>query len=707
MNSIFGKIKKAAAMPKNELAAKLAEKAREKLKHAKQRYIPATITDRQFCKYFNCSDSPRLITLFRDRHKSDFFFHPGQKEEYISLIREHYPGEIENTIRRADLACQHVFDLLGSGPVHLGPKIDWHRDFKSGFRWDPNGYYVNKHEKYVDFYNNADPKVPWELARFQHAVDLGKAYWYTGDEKYALEFVSQVQSFIDNNTVNLGINWACPMDVAIRAVNWIWGYHFFLDSPSLKKDFLLKFYKSLFLHGRFIINNLEWSEIRGNHYLSDIVGLVYLGLFFPPSRESAFWFAKGYNSLQEEMYFQVNPDGTNIENSMSYHRLVLELFLSSALLCEITGNRLPGEYYDRLEKMFEFTCAYTKPDGKAPQMGDSDDGRLHKLGAFEFLDHRYLLSAGAVIFKRPDFKKASGGFHEEALWLLGPKGLADYSVIPDRKTIPANESFFFPDGGFCIMRSGDRFLMIDRGDVGLKGWGCHGHNDIFSFELYAGDRTLIVDPGSYIYTADFASRNLFRSTAFHNTVRVDGQEINPFDEKLPFTLFDTAKPRVIKWASNEKHDLFEGEHYGYRRLVRPVIHRRWIVFVKSRGFWIMRDILLGEGEHNVELNFHFSPGIVEALDRQAVRTCYPGGTNLLLFPVYPAGTALDLIDTWVSYSYGTRKAAQKAVYTWSGPAGVEFLTVLVPFEGGCPDLEAVYETAVTELKLVNDWGENE
>jgi len=56
------------------------------------------------------------------------------------------------------------------------------------------------------------------------------------------------------------------------------------------------------------------------------------------------------------------------------------------------------------------------------RFGDNDDGRLHILsncGNWNRLDHRYLLSIGAVLFKRSDFKQASGGFHEEAFWLLG------------------------------------------------------------------------------------------------------------------------------------------------------------------------------------------------------------------------------------------------------------------------------------------------
>jgi len=248
-------------------------------------------------------------------------------------------------------------------------------------------------------------------------------------EKYAREFVNQISDWIDANPIELGVNWACTMDVAIRATNWIWGYYFFCDSQSLTKEFKIKFFKSLFLHGRHIINNLEFGQIRGNHYLSDIAGLIYLGILFQETKEGKKWLEKGLSALKEEMKFQVYPDGVDIECSISYHRLVTELFLSATVLSLKNGIDFPPWYMNRLEKMIEFVMYYIKPDGTAPQIGDNDDGRLHILsnyGNWNRLDHRYLLSVGAVLFKRQDFKDAADEFHEEAFWLLGEEGLKKF-----------------------------------------------------------------------------------------------------------------------------------------------------------------------------------------------------------------------------------------------------------------------------------------
>ena len=260
---------------------------------------------------------------------------------------------------------------------------------------------------------------------------LNKAKCKIDGEKYAREFVSQIESWIDANLVELGVNWACTMDVAIRAVNWLWGYHFFCNSLSLTKEFKIKFFKSLFLHGRHIVNNLEFGRIRGNHYLSDIAGLVYLGILFQDTQEGQKWLEKGLSALKEEMKVQVYPDGVDFEGSISYHRLVTELFLSTTLICIKNGLTFPQWYMTRLEKMIEFVM-YSKPDGTAPQLGDNDDGRLQILsnyGNWNRLDHRYLLSVGAVMFKRGDFKETACEFYEEAFWLVGAEGLNIYKDI--------------------------------------------------------------------------------------------------------------------------------------------------------------------------------------------------------------------------------------------------------------------------------------
>jgi hypothetical protein len=115
---------------------------------------------------------------------------------------------------------------------------------------------------------------------------------------------------------------------------------------------------------------------------------------------------------------------------------------------------------------------------------------------------------------------------------------------------------------------------------------------------------LIVDPGTYVYSADLAKRHEFRSTAYHSTVRIDSAEQNTIDVHTPFVIGNEARPRVLAWETREDFDKVVAEHYGY-----AVTHRRTVTFNKRERCWVIDDEFFGEGEHVYEARFHFAPGV--------------------------------------------------------------------------------------------------
>jgi len=589
----------------------------------------------------------------RKRKEPKFFIGSLKWKDVGSFIYEHFLDAPDKIIAEADKICDHVFDLLGSGPVkvyygikakdfeghcyntQIGRKelitirhspcaihhykpIDWHIDFKSGHRWDLKTYY--KDIKY-GHRPGVDVKVPWELSRFQHLAILGQAYWVTDNEKYAKEFVNQINDWIENNPPRFGVNWTCTMDVAIRACNWILGYYFFKHSKVVNQQFLLKFLESLYQHGCHIIKNLERSGVlTSNHYLSDIVGLVYLGVLIPEFKESKKWKNFGIEELKKEMKKQVYPDGVNFEASTCYHRLVLELFFYATFLVIINhknfeehnfievGNEIFGEkYLRRLYKMFEFILYALKPNGRMPQIGDNDNGRFHIFTNREVLDMRYLLTLGAIFFKEPEFKIKEFGFCEEALWVFGEKGYKIWQDL-EENCLTNIGSRAFPDAGWYIMRNDKSHMFISSGPNGQDGNGGHCHNDKLNFELCIDGQDIIVDPGTYVYTAEPMWRNKFRSTAYHNTVVIDGKEQNRFDGKNLFGMRNDAEVKINKWDTNDEMDILIAEHYGYKRFSQPIIHEREIKYCKKDKKWEITDKFRGEGEHSLKWNFILSSG---------------------------------------------------------------------------------------------------
>lgn len=582
-----------------------------------------TMSNVEFLKLTGFKTKAELVTNFKTRQKPLFFISSENQNTLTNLVKNNFPDSINTTIDSAEKVLNHTFDLLGSGEANLGQKIDWHLDFKVGRRWPlihPKGIDVNEFDK------PSDIKVPWELSRCQHFAALGKAYWLTKDDKYAEEFKNQVESWIKENPYGLGVNWLCVMEVAIRACNWIMGWCFFKESAVIDADFVHTFAKSLFQHGRHIMKNLEnKGGVTSNHYLSDITGLVYLGFFSQNIEAGKKWRDFAISELINEMHKQINPDGMDFEGSTCYHRLVLELFFFPTLITVVNDDSFHGdygvtarkifgdEYVSKLYKMFEFVLYTLKPNGMMPQIGDNDNGRLHVFSDKEILDMRYLLDYGAIFFNESQFKLKEFGITEDALWIYGIEGFERWRKLPENSVHYLN-SKAFPVSGIYVMRDDKTYIIVSCMSNGQNGNGGHNHNDVLSFELNVAGQDVIVDPGTHRYTGDYKMRNHFRSSTSHNTVVIDGQEINRFEEKRIFSMYNDAKPRVLRWEYSDGQWLIEAEHSGYMRLNETVIHNRVFIYCKGENKIRIKDRFSGEGKHKLAWNLILSPDIAAGLD---------------------------------------------------------------------------------------------
>ena len=589
---------------------------------ASARIIGTELRDDRFLRTawaepYHFDDARSLRSYFRERTSPALFIDSLHPDSVGSFLANNHPKTADALIADAENACDHVFDLLGSGDVRLGETIDWHSDFKTGYRWDPGTYFKDIKIPY----GKADIKVPWELSRFSHAAVLGQAYCLTKDEKYPREFVCQVSSWIDANRLQFGVNWACTMDVAIRVCNWIAGYAFFKDSPALTEDFLLKFLKSLYQHGRHIRENLEYSDtLTSNHYLANLAGLVYLGVLFPEFREAEGWKDFSIREMVNEMEKQVYHDGCDFEASTCYHRLVLELFFYPTVVSVLNNEEFNGNnhrdialklfgprYTNRLFQMFEAVLVLLKPSGSMPQIGDNDSGRLHVFAERSILDMRYLLGLGAVFFKERRLKIKDFCTTPEITWVFGAKGFATWQSLEEQH-LPSIASLALPDAGWYIMRNDQDYLIVSCGPNGQNGNGGHAHNDKLSFELCIDGQDIFVDAGTGVYTLEPALRNNFRSTAHHNTVIVNNWEQNRFDTTPPglFRMDNQAKARVLAWESTPDVDRFIGEHAGYD--AQGYHHQREILFNKRERSFRIVDSIAGQTPSSTA-HFHVAPGI--------------------------------------------------------------------------------------------------
>jgi len=645
-------------------------------------WFPNILSDNAFFQRINLSlqdlgevgnasegrDLERAKSLFvdylRKRKCRKFFVNPGEIESFRGIISEEHKEWREATIRRADEICQHGFEFLIPGLKFAG-RIDWLSNLIDKRRWEIR-YWQD-----IDSWGAkriGDVRQTWELNRHQYFVTLGKAYWYTKDEKYAKEFVSQMRDWIEKNPYGKSVNWVHAQEVALRIISWIWSYHFFCNSPSFTVEDQIEFFKSLYLQTDFLNKHLsDTTSSTHNHIISETAGLAMMAIMFPEFKRSKVWWRNGVERLQRELKRQICDDGVSGETSTNYHFFVLDSFLQIWILLKKNGLEYPPEMDQILEKMIEFSMYICRPDGTLPIIGDSDSGRAIRLDDLNGDDRRGYLSTGAVLFDRPDMKNVAGKFHEESLWLLGEEGYKKFEQLGSSK--PKNLSVLYPDSGFCIMRSdwSDKASqLIFRGgainipkDVSIG----HNHADYLSFELIIDGKPFIVDPGVYTYNLDDEWRWYARKTSSHNTVVVDNKDQFVVDSQR-FGLPKIATAAVHAFQSEDSIGLIHAFHDGYQTLNGSVKHQRKIWFEKIEERWVLTDFLTGKGEHIFDWYFHFDVGIeVKFLDKLIAVAKSKEGIQLFIRPLDPGGLSAGIIEGWVSKRYGMKERANILKYS--------------------------------------------
>jgi Heparinase II/III-like protein/Heparinase II/III N-terminus len=562
----------------------------------------------------------------------------------------------------AEEILAHRVDMLGSGWTSLGPIIDWHQDFKSDYRWPCSFFQDVQATRLTD---SSDAKVPWELSRCHHLLTLARAGRIFQDKRFASEIAEQLDGWLTANPPGMGINWVNTMEVALRVVNWIAIIEALESWEPLTDPLRSKVTRSLQVHGRHIATNLEGTPyLRSNHYLSDILGLLVLGASLRGDPGAPKWFRQAHAAFEREIRKEVHDDGVGFEASLSYHGLALEIFLLAKTVAERHGRPFSPRFRERLVRMVEASRALRHPDGRFPQIGDSDSGRVLPggFGRGASLDHLLWLGAATLDLERPFPREPD----EEVAWTLGAEAwqrLAEQPVA----TRPSGTAF--PDSGFYVLKSEGTHVVVRCGGVGQNGNGGHAHNDLFSFELSHGP-SLIIDSGTYAYTSDPEARNHFRATESHNTVVVAEAEINPMMETELFRLKQVAHPHVEAWEETSERVFLAAWHDGYTRLSPPVIHRREFTLDRMTDNFEVVDELEGQGRGDAKTRLHFPSDAAVTPTPEGAWLAERGNArrNIHFFGV----ERVELAEGWVSDRFGVRETAPVLVGLIEGPLPLRF-----------------------------------
>lgn len=552
----------------------------------------------------------------------------------------------------AERVMKHEFTVVGI--MHMfGMDIDW------GF--NPTTAPGSEYDR--------DNEWTWQLNRHSEWATLARAYQATGDERFAREFDSQFADWVRDCPVPMDkadqraySKWR-TIEAGIRMFStWPSAFVIFRTSPALQDETLIAMVKSMVEHGRY----LRRYPTTGNWLTMEMNGLYHVGVLLPFVKEAEGWRSFAASRLLAELDTQVYPDGAQIELTPGYHNVALRSFLGPVDMAAAYRYSLPDGYMAGLERMFAYNLWVMRPDRDAPRWNDS----WH-------VDVPRILNEGFSLFPaRKDFQ-----------WIAtnGQEG-----------TPPDHTSHLFPYAGQVAMRSGwERDALFVGFEAGPFGYG-HQHEDKLGVVIFAYDRDLLVEGGSYAYDAS-KWRHYVLASAAHNVVLVDGQ--GQVRAGLPRRDYVADAPVDLGFSSNERYDYARGiyeEGFG-KRDQRPARHVREVLFLKQERLFIVGDTLisLDGNPHLYEALWHLDVNAVDVDAEKGIVETREEGTNLRIVPFCDKdlktrvvkGQETPTVQGWMPLGHGIRgvRPIPTIVHECQSVQPVTLVTVFQPLRDAKED----------------------
>jgi len=407
--------------------------------------------------------------------------------------------------------------------------------------------------------DSTDIRAVWEPARLQYITrmlrrSLMQPEAFQGNG--AKEIIkNQVLRWLEVNPFLKGPHYILAMECALRIPVFIACLKHLDNLSSTEFNHLVA---AVYSHAWWTASRLSLYSSLGNHTIAEAMGLIHAGAFFRHMPEGQKWLATGKALLDQELHHQILPDGGGAEQSIAYHRFVLDLY---ALSCDLLEGNSLGDYTTMRRHLAcgeSFLRAFSVGNSYLA-IGDSDDGHAVAPGLHP---------------RRP-------AVHKEQ---------SDLEI--------------FPDTGYSVVHAWNGcHLIFDHGPLGMPPLYNHGHADALSLWLIRENQVLLGDSGTYRYNGASTERAYFKGTRAHNTVCIDG-----LDQASQVTSFIWSNPYQIHDVTQSRYSggiLLSASHDGYDRLQQPVRHNRQIFWDQSN--FIISDSFSGMGKHSFELNFHVDP----------------------------------------------------------------------------------------------------
>ena len=427
-----------------------------------------------------------------------------------------------------------------------------------------------------------DVKDFWEPARFGWAYTLGRAYYLSGEERYARAFWDYTLEFLHANPPYMGLNWISSQEAALRLIALVYAAQIFADSPHSSLERMERLGWLVACHARRMPPTLVYARAQNNnHLLAEAAGLLTASLTLPDHPRSAGWRSAGWRWFIYGLRTQIQPNGAYTQHSANYQRVMLQLALWVAAIARTQQMEFPTAGQGKLQAATQWLIALLDPlSGRLPNLGPNDGAYVLPLTVCPFADYRPVLQAAALEFLGQTLVPA-GEWDEMSAWLVRPEKrggrIARLARLEKRS---ANT-----DPQVLVNRRSESWAYLRTARFTSR----PGHADQLHLDLWWRGMNIAQDAGTYLYNAPKPWDNSLARTAVHNTLTINGQDQMLLAGRFLWLYWAYSRVLECDHAAGDGTPCLVAEHDGYSRL--GMIHRRSVEAQKD-GNWIIEDRLI-------------------------------------------------------------------------------------------------------------------
>ena len=377
--------------------------------------------------------------------------------------------------------------------------------------------------------------------------------------------------------MNCGPNYVCSQEMSLRVLNWTFTLYYYRNSENLTEEVFQKIINSIFWHIKHVDSNINFSRIavRNNHAITETMILFLGGILFPFLPGSEKWKDKGRKYFEQEVLYQVYDDGSYIQYSMNYQRVVVQLFTWALNVTSKNNVSLNNDLLNRVSKCLNFLHQLQdQKTGQLPNYGANDGALFFSLNSCEYRDYRPQLNAlGFFASKRSLYYE--GDWNEDLFWIYGASDITHESV--------ERRSSSFDETGYYSLRSENSFSFIRCGNHKDR----PSQADNLHLDIWVDGVNILRDAGSFKYNSTPEDVKYFMGTGSHNTVQLG--DYDQMQKGGRFIWYNWSSAEFANISEDEECLIFEGEINSYKHLKSGIKHRRVVKQHKKKLLWEIED----------------------------------------------------------------------------------------------------------------------